>query len=263
MRKLLFLAVLLLLPTGFGKELAGHTVMASIGLDGNAHVMEKYTLQLNLTEYEDFERIARTTSTDISMWQLFFKDINTTVIGDITGLIASASTAGAGNFGNNVILNYDVNGFALFIQQVGRDNYFEIHQNEFSFYDSEINKFIIPWKTELQLRFDPHIKKTDIVDVTPSPSQSAIVDDRYTLFWYGSKIDNTFNVRYRVEQNVGEFDAIAVLSSVYMFFYESPVNTLALVITLILVFIYRKPMIGLISDSFGGEEEIELPKRGV
>jgi hypothetical protein len=207
--------------------------------------------------------IAKSTSTDLGMWQLFLKDISTTVLGSMKGLVTSASTAGAGNFGNNVVLNYDITGFASRIDKVGRDIIFGIGKTSFSFYQSDIDKLIIPWKTELDIKFDPRIQKTDIIQAIPSPSQSAIVDGRYTLFWYGSRIDNNFDVQYKVEENVGEFDVIAVLNSIYLFFYNSLVNTLALVITIVLVVIYRKPIIGLISESFGGEEEIELPKRGV
>ena len=94
MRKALVLAFLVMLSIGFGKELAGHTIVVSVDRDGNAHVTEKYTLQLNYTEYETFEMIAKSTSTDLGMWQLFLKDINTTVLGSMKGLVTSASTAG-------------------------------------------------------------------------------------------------------------------------------------------------------------------------
>jgi len=264
MRKLaVLLCVLVLVSIGFGKELAGHTIVVTVDRDGSAHVSEKYNLQLNYTDYETFEMIAKQTRTDLSMWQTFFADIRTTLIGDIGSLTTSASTAGAGNFGNNVIVNYDISGFSTQVDKVGRDVIFEVNESKFSFYQPGIDKFVIPWKTELQLKFDSTIKKTNIMDVTPSPSQSSMIDDQYTLIWYGSRIDNRFDVRYKVEENVGELDINAILSSTYDFFYNNPVYSAAVIVVLVLLLIYRKPIIGLIGESFGGEEEIEMPKRGV
>jgi len=264
MRKLpILLCLLLITSIGFSKELAGHTVIVTVDRAGGAQVTEKYTLQLNYTEYETFERIAKLTSTDLSMWQSFFADIKTSVLGDIVNLTTSASTAGAGNFGNNIMLNYKIRDFAIKIGKTGRDSIYEINSSKFSFYDPSINKFVIPWKTELQIKFDSTIKKSAITDVTPSPSQSAIVDDQYTLFWYGSRIDNRFDIKYKVEESVAEFDLGAILDSTYWFFYENPIYVMVVVVVLVLLFIYRKPIVSLIGESFGGEEEIEMPKRGV
>ncbi len=264
MRKLgILLCFLVMVSIGFGKDLAGHTVVVTVDRDGDANVVETYTLQLNYTDYQTFETIAKQTRTDLSRWQTFFADIQTTLIGSINNLTTSASTAGAGNFGNDVILNYELSGFSTQVDKVGRDVIFNVNESKFSFYQPDIDKFIIPWKTELQLKFDSSIKKTDIMDVTPSPSQSSIVDDQYTLVWYGSRIDNRFDVRYKVEQNVGELDLDSILSSTYDFFYGNPVYSAAVIVILVLLLIYRKPIIGLISESFGGEEEIEMPKRGV
>jgi hypothetical protein len=161
------------------------------------------------------------------------------------------------------MISYRIDDFANKTAKEGRDNIFEIEDKQFSFYQPEIGRFIIPWKTELQIKFASSIKKTDVLEVIPSPSQSSIVDNEYTLFWDGSRIDSTFLVKYRVEENVGELDLVSILDSTYSFFYENPVYMIAVVIILVLFVIYRKPIIGLISESFGGEEEIELPKRGV
>ncbi len=264
MRKIaVMMCFLVIVSMGVSKEVAGHTVIVSLDRAGNAHITEKYTLQLNSSEYDAFDRIAKRTSTDLSIWQLFMKDIRTSAIGDITNLVSSASTAGAGNFGNNVIVNYDIANFAVQTDKAGRDVFFEINESRFTFYDASINKFIIPWKTELQLKFDTGVRKTDVIDIVPSPSQSSMVDDRYTLFWYGSRIDNAFNVDYKVQENVGELDLNNIAGSIYTFFYDNPVYTMAVVVIFVLVIVYRKPIIGLISESFGSEEEIELPKRGV
>jgi hypothetical protein len=264
MRKLaLIMCVLVVLSTGFAKELADHTVVVNIDTDGNAHVSEKYTLQLNSSEYIEFEKIAKQTSTDLGIWQAFSPEIQMSVVGELVGLTASASTAGAGNFGNNVVLEYSIAGFSSKVDKVGRDSIFEISRTGFIFYLEDIDKFIIPWKTELQLKFDQSVAKTDVIEVIPSPSQGSMVDGRYTLFWYGSRIDNNFNVKYKVEESIGEFDLASIMRSIYLFFYEDPVYAMAAIVILVLMMIYRKPIIGLILESFGGEEEIEMPKRGV
>jgi len=263
MRKLAILFCILLLSIGLSKDLAGHTIIVTLDRGGNAHVTEKYTMQLNLTEYLDFERIAKSTNTDLDMWRAFFSDITTTAKGNLTTVTTSASTAGAGNFGNDVLLTYDIPNFAKEISKIGRDVTYEVTDKEFTFYQQDIGKFILPWKTELQIKFIPIIQKNSVVEAMPSPTQTAMVDNEYTLFWRGSRIDSSFSVKYRVEENVGAFDAMTVANSIYLFFYETPVYSLAAVIVLVLFIIYRKPVIEIISESFGGEEEIELPKRGV
>jgi len=264
MHKTIFaLSVLLLMASGFSIELAGHKVIVTVNNDGSADVIETYTLQLAYEEYLEFERIATSTSTDLQSWQTFFSDIDNTILGNVTSLTTSASTAGAGNFGNGVILDYSVSNFASREDKIGRDIIYEIDGPSFSFYNLTINKFILPWKTELQIKFAPAIKKTNILEVTPEPVQSAMVDGQYTLFWYGMRIDNTFNVKYKMEENVGEFDIGTMLNSAYLFFSENPTYALAVLVILVLVIVYRKPIIELISESFGGEEEIEQPKRGV
>jgi hypothetical protein len=264
MRKLaLLLFVLFALSIGFGKELAGHSITVVLDRDGGAQITEKYTLQLNASDYEDFGSIAKSTSTDLSMWQAFFPDIDTSAEGNVSSLTTAASTAGAGNFGNNVILTYSIDNFANMTGKTGRDISYEVYGSEFSFYQTDIGKFVLPWKTDLQIKFAPPIKKTDIVDVAPSPSQSAMVDDKYTLFWYGSRVDSTFYVTYQVEESVSEFDLSSAIDSLYLFFYGNPAYALAAAIGVVIIIVYRRPIAGLVTESFGSEEEIEMPKRGV
>lgn len=250
-----FSIILFLAPAINARSLESHFITVDLDVDGNANVQESYTIGLEAAtnDFTAFNNISAEAKNNVSVWQIFMKDINISLLGSVSDLLITSSKQR--NFGQ-VNLEYRIEGFAKLLEEKGRFTVWGITGDSFTFYDVKNDIFSIPSKTTLWIRFS---KDYEIIETKPLPSLGPYIENNvvYRLGWIGPLISE-FSVKYRAEKGISEsFDIMRLFD----FFVENPIYGVAALIIIALVIIYRKQIIGIISEGFAGAEEIEPPKK--
>lgn len=256
MKKLLVLfCLLLLIPSGLGlKELLKHEIIVNLDAIGGTKVTERFVLSLDKNAYIVFEDLSKSPQAGVETWNTFLDEIDICVLGERSPVTISTSRIGQGQFGNEVKFEYTISDFATFLGGRGRYVRYSIDGNKFKFYDNVSGIFSIPAKTDLWIKLDPNLAGSKITNAVPEPYQK---EDK-TARWVGPSTTGTFLINYETEKGIGEsFDINRIINLLI----ETPVYTITILIIIALIIIYRKQIIGLVSESFAGEEEIEMPKR--
>lgn len=253
---IMFLFMLFLVSTISARSLESHFITVDLDASGNAVVLESYTMGLEIAsnDFTAFDNISAEAKDNIGIWQTFMKDIDISLVGEASELLITSSKQR--NFGQ-VNLEYKVNNFAKLLEERGRFTVWGITEDLFTFYDAESGIFTIPSKTTLWVRFD---KDYEIVETKPTPSLGPYIEDEvvYRLGWTGPLPTTEFSVKYKAEKGISEsFDVMRIFG----FFVENPVYGVAVLIIIVLLIIYRKQIIGVVSEGFAGAEEIEPPKK--
>lgn len=235
-------------------SLLGHDLIANIDSDGNAVIKERYVLgMVNNDERTEFDRIAATGVNNVENWNDFAPFIDTNVNLEIENLKISTAKASGGQFGSEVLLEYNVKGLADKTEKIGRYEVFLIKKEKFKFYNTSSMIFNLE-NADLTVILPVTVTETDIIETIPTP----FFKTGNTLRWVGTSTDD-FLIQYRVPQ-----DILSSLSPAELFreyFLENPIQGATIAIILILLIIYRKKISTIISESLIVEEEIQLPKK--
>lgn len=262
MRKVFLL--LLLAGAVFAAQLEDHSIKLSIDEDGSASVMEEFTLSLQTVgDSQMFDNLSAIGATNVSMWGELSNEIKMNVLGERLG-IAIATKKPLLGFGK-VTIEYTIESFALPTGEVGRFMTMHVGADQFSFYDAEAGVFSLPAKADLTVELnDPRHardeKIEDYIDVKPKSIFTGpfLYGDKISYSCKGPAVSYEFSIDFKVEKGIGEELS---LQSLFQFLTMHPIYSIALIILVALVLIFRKHVAGAISESFMGEEEIELPKR--
>lgn len=248
---LLFCFVLLISPV-LGKELLTHDTVININEQGDAEITERFVLSLNEFESSQFEQLSQLKTMDVSTWNNFYYEINTYAIGEISSMKISTTQISGGQFGNEVRFEYEVAGFATKVEEVGRHETYSIDKEKLRFYDDQALKFILPGTTDLTISLP---ESSETIELIPEPW---ITIGENTFRWVAGTFTSEFRVKYQIEKDISEsFD----IGRIVNYFVDNPLYGIVILIIIALTVIYRKQIFGLISESFAGEGEVEMPKK--
>lgn len=247
--------ILVLASVVQARSLESHSITINVDDNGNAKIIEVYTIFLDAAtnDFTAFDQVSSEAKNNLTAWQTFMRDIDTSMVGFKDVVISSSKQRSFAA----VNLEYTSDNFARVAGVRGRFTEFEIPENRFKFYDLTNDILSIPSKTTLWITFS---KDYQILETKPTPSLGPYVENNavYRIGWLGPLPTSDFLVRYQQEKTLSEsFDLTRIAS----FFTDNPIYGIALLIIIGLVVIYRRQIIGLISESFTGEEEIETPKK--
>ena len=259
------LCFVLLLSTGLAISGLSVDTMITIDLDknGNAEITEdsKLTFQWD-TAMEEFNRLKDLGTTDIIVWRNFSENIDVHVLGDRSDLsVFTKQVLGL----DHVVLQYNILGFATYVGEIGRSILREVNMDQFSFYNKSSGSLLLPDKTSITVTVEDTRKNEnqpldEIVETTPAGFFMGpyIQDTKIVVFADGPMNLNEFKVQYKVEKGISESWGF---ESLYLFFVKNPIYGITLLVLIALTVIYRRKVIGVLSESFAGEEDIEMPKR--
>jgi hypothetical protein len=256
MRKLaLILCLVLLSSVAFARNIESRSITIDIDGKGDGKIVETYTISLETisNDFGAYDLISVEARNDLAKWQTFLSDIDTALKNPQNLLITSVKQR---NFAE-LTLQYDVPNLAEISEQKGRFTAYNVGEKKFTFYDASNDIFTIPFKTTLWIRLD---KDYGILETKPVPSLGPYLENnevnRYG--WSGPLPTSEFLLRYEVETAIAEsLDIMKVLA----LFTDTPVYGITTIIIIVLAYIYRKKLWGIVSEGFAGEEEIESPRR--
>jgi len=249
--------------------LEDHSITINIDKNGNALVLEKYLISLaNSQEATEFDKTSQTSQTSIAEWQKFYNQIDSSVIGEKQDLLITGRRDSLG-FGT-VALEYEIKELAKKTGEEGRYSTFSINATQFDFYKPEIDLFILPSKTKIvfeisalsssQLNEPEKHVETRPRSIFLGPLIN-LQENKVTLIGSGPTSTPEFLVSYKVEKSVGEVNPGKLLTSLAQFLAANPIYALLLILVLVTMVVYRRPLLTIIAESFAGEEEIHPPKK--
>ena len=265
----LLLVLSILASSGLAKSLEDHSITINIDKNGNALVLEKYLISLaNSQEATEFDKTSQTSQTSIAEWQKFYNQIDSSVIGEKQDLLITGRRDSLG-FGT-VALEYEIKELAKKTGEEGRYSTFSINATQFDFYKPEIDLFILPSKTKIvfeisalsssQLNEPEKHVETRPRSIFLGPLIN-LQENKVTLIGSGPTSTPEFLVSYKVEKSVGEVNPGKLLTSLAQFLAANPIYALLLILVLVTMVVYRRPLLTIIAESFAGEEEIHPPKK--
>ena len=257
MKKIFAIAVIFLvfLQISSAKTMLNHDMIIDVSRQGTAEIIERFVFGLEGSEIFEFDEISRTLTNDVSIWNDFDIRIKT-YAKDNTSIVKISSTKiSQGQFGYEIKLEYEVDEFAKVIETQGRYSIYEINGDSFLFNEESV--FSIPKNTDLTISLDSTVAEEDIIEIIPTPWTTI---NEQSFKWVSGTHTNLFYLKYQVETGISESFS---LQSFINFFIEKQVYGAALIIMALLATAYRKQISELISESFTGEENIEMPRRKI
>lgn len=265
MKKIL-LVFLLLTAVMFAKSIEDCLITVNLDKSGNAHVIEEYTISFSNTgEVSEFNSLAGVN--ELSAWKGFSDAIEPTFFGEKQDLhiVSKKDSLGFGK----VLLEYMMYGFAKESNGSGRFTVRSMMPNQTVFYNSESGVLTVPPKTTIQ--FVVELPKAELIEVdkyvTASPTALFLgpyADQKAGKVTYiirGPASAPDFIFSYTIEKGIGEFDIQKIADTVYSWAFTNPIYTLVILTIIVLAAVYRREITGLVTESFAGEEDIELPKK--
>jgi hypothetical protein len=257
---------------GLASSLDRQDVTVSLDKDGNAKVAEEYIVRLDTSEYADFDNASRTGLSDLWRWERFIERNTVVVLGerDSLAVIGKRDQLGFGH----VTVTYSIPNFAKQLKEEGRIVTRGLTGEQFALYNAVGKLLIIPAKTTLQIqlddiRKDPREDPGKYVEVSPpgidiNTGRPVMISNRITCTWRGPFAAGNFSLEFQIEKGLAEswgFEKmLAYLGDAFM---KNPIYTVAVLIVVVLVAIYRREILGLIAESFAGEERVERPKKEI
>lgn len=259
------LIALALLSPALGKELIAEDIKITLDTTGNAAVLEEYRFVLESTDYPEFDsRIGSQVPED---WRSFSSGIGPHVLGDRREVAVSAvrDWQRSPNYGV-VKIAYKVPGFVKKISETGRLATYGVSAEQFAFYATEGKTLYLPPKVTVYIQLDKgfeEILRKNGIEVEPAPYTSYTDSEgRGIYLWRGPLTSAVLGLRYSAELGITESLGFERLyQGIYEFFSTNPVYAIAVLIVLVLAVIYRKQILGLVSESFVGEESVETMKK--
>lgn len=238
-------------------------ITINLDKEGNSQITEDYKLNFVWNEtLEEFNRLKELGTTDLVIWNNFSESIGVHVLGDRSDIsVFTKEILGI----SHVVIEYSIPGFAVYIGDEGRSIVREINMEQFSFYNDVSNSLILPDKTSITVAVEDTRKNknqplSEMIDAIPPGFFMGpyIQNDKIVLLANGPINLNEFKVQYKIEKSISESWG---LESMYIFFVKNPIYGIILLVLIVLTIAYRKKVIGVLSESFVGEENIEMPKR--
>ncbi len=244
----------IIIQAGFGKKLYSQDISIEVLEDGSAIVNEKYLIDLNQTEAQEFNNISKQNPSNLTAWQNFYSIIKPSVINP-KDLMITATKIGGGQFGYEILLTYKVEKFAELKQEKGRYEYWVIKGDKTIFYDNNSKIFSLPIDSDLTIKIKG-IKEEDLTNIIPNPwFKSGNI-----IRWTGGTSAKELKIEYVREKKISEsFDLTASIKELL----TDPLNLTVIIIIIGLLAVYRRQVKKIILESLSGEEEIEPPKRHV
>lgn len=268
----LILCFILILSSGFSKELINHKIDIDLQENGDASIIEDY--KINIQESDDFillNDLTINSNNDIKNWKEFFPDIDFHVLGDIKNLVISTETNA--QFGSDIIIQYDIRGLAKISAEEPRRTIYSITAKDFKFYNEENNFFFMPKNTNLNIKVSPS-KRLEVIQTIPRANSEVIEGakvekgmikgGKLVYQWNRPLSTEQFVFSYSIDKTLGEsFDIQKIGEAVFSFFIAEPIYATVFIIFILLIFIYRRQIMLIMSESFSAEEEVIPPKNEI
>jgi hypothetical protein len=244
-----------------------HTIGIDIDANGNAHVTEAYSLNLSDDEALKFDELRNRSSatSEAWMWSNINPEIDMHVLGERSSIVIIAQSEPA----HTVTIDYNIPNFARIITEEGRFVTRGIFIGQLAMYDAVSGLMHIPASTTLKisvagLQVPRKELLKDYFEVRPDipGADTTLAGDKVQYTLKGELAIPELTIAFKEEKAIGESWGIErLVRSIGGFFMSNMSYNLVLVIIVILVVIYRKEIFGLVTESFGGEQEIEPPRK--
>ncbi|MBS3060757.1 MAG: hypothetical protein J4432_04600 [DPANN group archaeon] len=261
------LIAVLFTQLAYAKELTNRNINMHISSQGTATVVEEFVIALSPQDSREVDPLIEKGTSDIYTWNKFFSVIRRNVLGEYRELsvVAKKDTQGFAR----ISLGYKIDNLPVRISEEGRIITKAISPRSFAFFDSNGEVFTLPSDATIQIQIEDQRQSRErqrIEEFFAAKPAGAFLgpysSENTVLFIVkGPLVTKDFLVLWKEEQSIGQsFSTSRILESAYRNLRSSPIYTLAVMIILGLLVIYRKQALAVIAESFS-EEEIEMPKR--